>query len=335
MAGQRIYISDFQFSNLKNKSSFQNALGVKEMPFSWEMNESQFPLYALYKEYGILDEDNAYMHMWKETQADILSSREQSITDMSLEVARALLNKHSKYLQSITHLIFIHDTDEASLTLTPVLKLKNKLNLKKTLPFSISRSNTNGFIHALEMMCYFNENGTAAYPALMILADRVIEPQPRMFFDYYPKGDLAVSFLIDKEPLEWEVLCYSAGVPDTLTSNPYVWKSSDFQKYKQRFQDRVMASVDVFLQQLGINSPDWLIPQNLSADFVSVIQKNFSYKCRVYQREHFASCNMLNADCFFSLKEIENKSLLSKGESVCMIFAGPLSQIGCLLLKKK
>ncbi|MBM7589636.1 hypothetical protein [Brevibacillus fulvus] len=308
---------------------------------NWRENQLQHPLYALYEEYGLpLDGSplpSAKESEWGDTKLPV--SFTPGGAELALAAVRQLLATCNPTRPTVKYLLYGHETLEPSITLTPTQKIKKILKLKHTLPFSVCGQGSITVASALRMLHVLEQTDGQAgerLPSLLVTTDQVCPPQPRAFFQQFPKGDSAAACLVAPDEGEWTILDCQFHHWALHHPNPYHWTINDYHQHEATFYKQLTALLPDFLSKndIGFRDLEWLVPQHLSERFFQETACLAQGACRLYRRELLPECNLLNSDCLISLHELDTGKQVSRGSFVLLVPAGPLASLGFVLLQK-
>ncbi|UFJ42423.1 hypothetical protein LOK74_08030 [Brevibacillus humidisoli] len=296
-------------------------------------------LHALYHEYGLLLANRLMesdANLYRSEQIPVVVG-ETTAVDLAVQCVEATLAGQQQ--MRTAYLLYAHETTVPSLTLTPVLKVKKLTRRKESISFSVSHQGSASFATAINLLSQFyaQSDQAEAAPSIIVAADQISPPQPRLFFTSYPKGDAAVSCLVQPEAGDWRVIAIQSHTWASPHGNPYDWGRREFLATEQVLLHALESMLDRFLGANGtsLDQIDLIVPQHLSDSFFSGVQRLVSGCSAVYRRTNASRCNLLTSDCLISLAEAVVEDRIKRGEYVLLIQAGPISSLGLVLLQRE
>ncbi|MGE7217393.1 hypothetical protein ACQKJC_12895 [Priestia koreensis] len=297
---------------------------------NWKENKTEFPLYALFSEFGI-------------TQASPMGNNSllenTTMSDLALKSVENLLEINPSIHKEADFLLYCHETNEASLYITPTLKIKKLLHFKKLTPVSISYQGSTAASSSLFFLETMSDEDRISNNKKTILTttDLICAPQIRNFFSTFPKGDASSACVISHSPGDYKILDYYQKSFPAIDQNPYEWDTHKFLLNEQNLFQEVTVGLTEFLNKNNLQPSDLnlAIPQNLSESFFQLLRGYFKNQVHLSIREKLKENNLLNSDCFYSLHELEKQNALNKGDLILLIQAGPLADFGLILIRKE
>lgn len=335
----RLYLSSLVACKAGELQRLRDVLSQEQASYPVDIGDGlDFPLHALHREYRIDQVDLAHQADPSLLKYQLPVTSDQTMSDLATAAVGQLLSTSAHQAEKSRFLFFCHETTEASLTLTPTLKVKKLYQLKGTTPFSVSHIGSCGPIQAMNLM----RIGKATLPvdepmqAIMVTADQLCPPQPRTFFHMFPKGDASAACLLHESEGDWRIVDHWLESWPLALDNPYLWDELAFSFFETEFYRRYPQRLAEFIarNQVQMEQISIVIGQQISERFLSVTEKLFYKKASVYQRSYAPQSNLLSSDCFFSLHEASLNGRFCSGDLVLMIQAGPLASLGFLLLQR-
>ncbi|MBO8162744.1 MAG: hypothetical protein H0Z34_03365 [Brevibacillus sp.] len=341
--GRPLYLSEFFVSlppcqPFKQRQEKEAARRVGSNDVDLDTASLSQPLFALYEEYALPYDDwcTRLTGDGRYAAEGIPTAEAVGAADLAIDSVQKLLAENR--LKAGRYLIYAHETIEASLTLTPVLKVKKMCALKETIPFSVSQAGSSSFAAALLLLdcLHATASDDSIQPSLIVTADRLSPPQPRTFFTQYPKGDAAASCLVLAEPDAWEVLACELSTRAMPQGDPYRWKWADFRAAEQAMLDQLPSSIPQFLlnNQFSLADIALVVPQQHSDAFLAHVRAVLKSEALLYRRKTWSRCNLLGSDCLVSLAEAVSNKRIHRHDLVLLIQAGPLASLGFILLRR-
>ncbi|WP_341279711.1 hypothetical protein [Paenibacillus sp. FSL H8-0537] len=290
------------------------------------LNDRDNCLFALYEEYDMLDQGLPQRSSL--TEPTLISI--QAASDLGLAAALKLSNKEPDLFPQSSLLIYCHETVEPSLYLTPAIKLKKELKMKRTLPFAVSQQGSAAFIGALQttQILWSDAPPTAQQTAVIITADQLAPPQMRSSLDVYPKGDCSVACLVSSTPREGAYFIESMDIASFVLNKEATGKDLLLDAASDLLQ-RAMASWGISYSELRM-----IIPQSFDSTLHAVLAELSGGQTPIYRRTFAPTCNLLTSDCLVSLEEAHKREKFLVGDLILLLFVGPLHTAGVILLRK-
>ncbi|PEL91398.1 hypothetical protein [Bacillus wiedmannii] len=296
----------------------------------FESQKRKFPLYSMNKEYGLDNNYDGKNAQFIIPNISLPISLNQTSSDLALEATKKLVDKTSK--RSPLYFAYCHDTNEPSIYLTPALKVKKKLKLKGSIPFSISHQGSAAFTSSIFLLDTLHKQNSKETFSIITTTDQVCPPHPRIFFTAYPKGDSSASCIFSTDNGQYRIIDYTLHTFSS-TPTPLRWSITDYCLFEEKLISITSKLLDEFI---NTNSIKWIIAQNLSKYFIEALemytQKN---ELKLFKRTIATSSNLLTSDCLVSLEQAEQSGVLDTNDNILLLQVGPLSHIGLLLLKKE
>ncbi|MBO8162773.1 MAG: hypothetical protein H0Z34_03510 [Brevibacillus sp.] len=251
--------------------------------------------------------------------------------DGSSQLALRLLHGRRNQLANVDILLYVHESVEASGSVLPALKVKNVLEMKHCLPFSLGFQGSLANLAAVEIAEAFFR-AEPIKQVLIVSVDCIVPPFSRRRHDLFPKGDSGAAVLYTVDDGDYRVNGYRVN-PYCLKTPPHKWTQLDCQVIVQQLL-RLTVRLLEQLSQCG-QLPDWLVPQHLSFPFgLALKQVGERYGVRVKLRECWGAVNLLGSDPFVTLVQMEQNGEISRGQSVLLLWASIDHGLGAMLLER-
>ncbi|MGE7217398.1 hypothetical protein ACQKJC_12920 [Priestia koreensis] len=324
---KKVYLSGLSTLNIKKKISTREYLEYRSKADNHQPEE----VLSLFKAYGFDKRNNQHQISEKQHHYEVTISEENSIDCLSKVAESAIGNTdQSKFLQ----LILVHDTTPIPESITAVMKLKQRLGLKKAISYSLSDRGYAIAPGAIDISTPFLEESSTN---LIVCGDFLHAPQQRCLHTAYPKGDAYAGFKVTTEDGDYEVISYFSDTWSAATNNIYTLSEKDYLQLEVDWSERFKKSIGNCFKN-GLLTEDsgqtYIILQNISERFFNEFEKT-SFNNLIYRRKYSAHVNLGSSDPFYTLQELDQKNQLNAGDRILLGFAGPLGALGYILLQKK
>ncbi|MGE7217429.1 hypothetical protein ACQKJC_13075 [Priestia koreensis] len=281
-------------------------------PFYWLIKDSNIPFHSNIKTDFIwaLDEP--------------IPALQNSISDMLI----TWLNDCHISEDNINFLMYCHETVEHHSSLTTAFKVKQKLKLKKCLPFSIGHSGSLAVASGIEVAASLvaEEEGEL----LFIIADSYDPPLKRLSNDAFIKGDAFTSMTVNHSDGEYELVSfgrYSALRPPTDSN----LSCTNYLKQEELLLEQSYRVIKDVIKAHSINN---VIAQNLSTHYIESINdfclKN---KMKFTKRMEWGNINFLGSDPFITLNHAYKSTERTEDGTFLLLWGSIHHGVGYMVIK--
>ncbi|MDR0267464.1 hypothetical protein [Paenibacillus sp.] len=228
----------------------------------------------------------------------------------------------------IEYVAYCHHLHEELNTITPSMKIKNELALKKSLSFAIEGCGHPVSLRGLEILQMFLKTAAPHKKGLLAAADRVNPLYPRKYFSQFPYGDAAATVVISQEPGDLEIVDCHLSTWSIGTNNQWDFGRKGFEDIEREWLNRAVQQLINAMADPNLR-PDYVIVQHVSDGLLEGLQQACP-EANLYLRSYHAKANFMSADPWYGLYELMHSSKFQRGERVMLIFIGPLGALGIL-----
>lgn len=247
----------------------------------------------------------------------IIPVSQRNIVEMSGDV----VNKSLKGLptEDIKHLIYCHELLNLPQPITVAMNIKKQGELSKALPYAIKDQGACVSLTGINIASMFMEENNKFQ---IVCADKCNLPQNRLHTEGFPYGDGAISFTISKIHGSFRVLSW----------NLHTWYLEEGAAFEKSIEKNIEKQLCKIVEEASNHPPEYVILQNYSLELINNLKNKFN-DINFYQRSYRSTANLSTSDPYYSLKELHENTIMSKGTKVLLIFAGAKGAVGTLLLE--
>jgi 3-oxoacyl-[acyl-carrier-protein] synthase III len=262
----------------------------------------------------------------------IACATDESCSDMAVNIARCILARRGGAGRGIDGLICFHSTLNEEPNSSISGRLQHELGLKGVSPFAIGQKSGNSGFMALKVACHLMASEADLSSFLLVGAEKIIPPYPRLFAGTTLIGDSASAMIVSRRSHRRRIL----GLHLVDLSSEWFYGGGEIERPDNFFLARAVPLIEQVFAEMKIGWRDvaLLAIPNLSRSVArDLIIETGVPEEKIWTGNASGEAYALSSDLVRNLATALEGERVKRGEIVMALSLGFDFSIGCVVLE--